>query len=74
MYPKFLMNAVHVLQGQSLEFKSFIFSLKLFKLSAFFNSGGMSFQRIAPIVLTVSKPNLLVLTFCLFTVTPELTL
>ena len=43
---------------------------KICKLSAFFNSAGKSFQRIAPIVLAVSKPHLLVLIFRLFTVTP----
>ena len=51
-----------------------IFCLELFKLSTFFNSAGKSFQRIPPIVLTVSKPNLLVLMFLLFTVTPDLRL
>ena len=55
------MNFLHILQGQSFGLQSFIFCLKFFKLSAFFNSAGKSFQRIAPIVLTVSQPNLLVL-------------
>ena len=45
---------------------------KNFKLSAFFNSAGKSFQRIAPIVLTISKPNLPVLMFRLLAVTLDL--
>ena len=68
------MNFLHILQGQSFGPQSFIFLKKIIKLSAFFNSAGKSFQRIAPIVLTVSKPNLLVLMFRLFTVTPHLRL
>ena len=68
------MNFLHILQGQSFGLQTFIFCLKIFKLSAFFNSAGKSFQRISPIVLTVSKPNLLVPMFRLFTVTPHLRL
>ena len=49
----------------------FIFCLNIFKLSTFFNSVGKSFQRISPIV---SKPNLFVLMFRLFTVTSQLRL
>ena len=121
MYPNFLKNFLHILQGQSFGLQSFMFCLKLFnkviiscssawqhkhmstrefrhiksssaagrtrrrlgnmmtllnlfKLSAFFSSAGKLFQRIAPIALTISKPNLLVLMFCLFTVTPDLRL
>ena len=68
------MNFLHILQGQSFGLQSFIFCLKIFKLSAFFNSAGKSFQRIAPIVLTVSKANLLALMFHLFPVKPHLRL
>ena len=74
MQPKYFMNFLHILQGQSFGLQSLIFCFKIFKLSAFFNSAGKSFQRIAPIVLTVSKLNLLVLMFHLFTVTPHLRL
>ena len=59
------MNFLHILQGQSFGLQSFIFCLKLSNLSVFFNSAGKTFQRISPIALTVSKPNLLVLIFCL---------
>ena len=49
------MNFLHILQGQSFGLQSFIFCLKIFKLSAFFSSAGKSFQRIAPIVLKVTN-------------------
>ena len=68
------MNFLHILRGQSFGFQSFIYFLKNFKLSAFFNSADKSFQRIVPIVLTVSKPNLLVFMFGLFMVTSHLRL
>ena len=68
------MNFLYILQGQSFGLQSFIFGLKIFNLSAFFNSAVKSFQKIVPIVLTVSKPNLLILMFHLFTVTPHLQL
>ena len=68
------MNFLHILQGQLFGLGSFIFCVKVVKLSAILNSAGKSFQRIAPIVLTVSKPNLLVLMFRLFAVTPHLRL
>ena len=67
-------NFLHILQVQSFGLQSFIFCLKIFKLYAFFNSTGKSFQRIAPILLTVSKPNLLGFMFPLCTVTPHLRL
>ena len=65
---------LHTLQGQSFGLQSFYFGLKMFKLSPFFNPAGKSFQMIVPIVRTVSKPNLLVLMFHLFTVMPDLRL
>ena len=68
------MNFLHILQGKSLGLQSFIFCLTSFKLSAFFDSAATSFERIAPIALTVSKPNLLVFMFGLFMVTPQLSL
>ena len=68
------MKFLHILQGQSFGLQNFIFYFKIFKLSAFFNSAGKSFQRVTPIVLTVSKPNLLVLMFHLLKVTPHLRL
>ena len=68
------MNFPHILQGQSFGLQGFIFCVKIFKLSGFFNSAGKSFQTIAPIILTVSKPNLLVLMFRLFPVKPHLRL
>ena len=68
------MDFLHILQGQSFGVQSFIFCLKMFKFSAFLNSAGKSFQRITPIVLTVSKPDLLILMFRQFTVTPDLRL
>ena len=74
MQPKCFMDFLHISQGQLFGLQSLIFCFKIFKLSVFFNSAGKSFQRIAPIVLTVSKPNLLVLMFRLFTVTPHLRL
>ena len=46
----------------------------MYKFSAFFISTGKSFQRLALIVLTISKPNLLVLMFRRFTVVPDLRL
>ena len=60
------MNFLHILQGQSFGLQSFIFCLKNVKLCK-------SFQRIAPIVLTAPKSNLLFM-FLLFTVTPHLRL
>ena len=51
--------------------KALSFLKKNIKLPAFFNLADKSFQRIAPIVLTVSKPNLLVLMFRLLTLTPD---
>ena len=72
LYPKIFTNFQHILEGKSFGLESFILCLKIFKSSAFFNPAGKSFQRIAPIVLTVAKPNLLVLMFHLFIVTPHL--
>ena len=68
------MNFPHILQEQSFGLQGFTFCVKIFKLSEFFNSAGKSFQRIAPIVLTVSKANLLALMFHLFPVKPHLRL
>ena len=51
--------------------KAFIFCVKMFMLSVYFNSADRSFRSIAA---NVSNPDLLVFMFCLFTVTPELTL
>ena len=68
------MNFLHFLQGQSFGLQSIIFCLKIFKLHAFFNGAGKSFQRIAPIVLTVSKPDFPVLMLRLFTVAPHIRL
>ena len=48
----------------------YLFFKKMFKLSLFFNSVGKSFQRIAPILLTVSKQDL----FPLLITTPDLRL
>ena len=48
--------------------------LKSFQLSAFFDSACIQLPKIAPILLTVSKPNLLALLFRLFTVTAHLRL
>ena len=68
------MSFIHILERQSFGLQSFLFCLKMFKLSALLNSAGKSFQRIAPIVPTVEKPNFLVLVFRLFTLTPDLRL
>ena len=54
--------------------KALLFYFKMFKSSALFNSPGTLFQRISPTVLKVSKSNLPVFMFHLFTVTPELRL
>ena len=66
MYPKFFLNFLNISQGQS-----FIFCLKMFKFSAFFNSAGKSFQRIPSTALTVSKPALHALMFRQFSATPD---
>ena len=68
------MNFLHIWQGQLFGLQGFNVCLKIFKLSAFLKSASKSFQRIAPITLTFSKPSLLVLMFRLFTVTPNLRL
>ena len=49
------MNFLHILQGQTFGLQSFIFYLKIPKLSEFFNSAGKSFQRIVPIVCLKTK-------------------
>ena len=72
IYHNFFLSFQHVLQGQSCGLQSFFF--QIFKLSPCFNSAGTSFPRNAPIVITVSKPNVLVLMFHLFTIAPGLRL
>ena len=52
---EFLMNFLHIFRGRSFGLQSFSFHLKIFKLSAFFNSAGKSFQRIVPIVLSQNQ-------------------
>ena len=58
---EFFMNFLHISRGCSFGFQSFSFYLKIFKLSAFFNLAGKSFQRIAPIVLSQNQT---CLSFC----------
>ena len=57
-------------------FRGPLFNLmfKVFRLPEFFISIGKFCHRTAPIVLIVSKPNLIVLIFLLVTVTPDLKL
>ena len=55
IYPKFFMSFLHILQWQSFGLQCLIFCLKMFKLSAFFNSAGKSFQMITPIVQSLNQ-------------------
>ena len=43
--PDYFINFPHILRGQSFGVQSFIFSLKMFKLSLFFNSACKLFQN-----------------------------